>query len=202
MSLWPMIVIDRNQNKQLAYVCFIYGPLLPTWVAWTQKTLSFISITELIWIRRHKLIYDNDTEAPSGQPKTRWKRCSLSRRKNWSCDNVVWLYNSIAGIAKWISNQFIVKQQQNLKDSLLASSPAPCPSQLKRSATKIPVGVSRSPLNGDRCAEGLDGHFSCSRRRRSICPFFCWTYRTVDQGILLHRLDSSYQIVGSVQQWF
>jgi len=36
---------------------------------------------------------------------------------------------------------------------------------------------------------------------------FCWIYLTaafdtVDHGILLHRLDSSYQIVGSVQQWF
>jgi len=49
-------------------------------------------------------------------------------------------------------------------------SPTPCPSQLKRSTTKIPVGVSISPLNGDRCAEGLDGHSSCSRRRRSVCP--------------------------------
>jgi len=27
-------------------------------------------------------------------------------------------------------------------------------------------------------------------------------FDTVDHGILLHRLDSSYQIVGSVQQWF
>jgi len=27
-------------------------------------------------------------------------------------------------------------------------------------------------------------------------------FNTVDLSILLHRLDSSYQIVGSVQQWF
>jgi len=27
-------------------------------------------------------------------------------------------------------------------------------------------------------------------------------FDTVDHGILLHRLDSSYQIVGSAQQWF
>jgi len=27
-------------------------------------------------------------------------------------------------------------------------------------------------------------------------------FDTVDHSILLHRLDSSYQIVGSVQQWF
>jgi len=46
-------------------------------------------------------------------------------------------------------------------------SPAPCQSQLKWSATKIPVGVPSSPLNGDRCAEGLDGHSSCSRHGHS-----------------------------------
>jgi len=54
-------------------------------------------------------------------------------------------------------------------------SPAPCPTQLKRSANKIPVNVSSSPLNGDRCAEGLDGHSFCSRRRRFVCPCSVWT---------------------------
>jgi len=49
-------------------------------------------------------------------------------------------------------------------------SPAPWLSQLKRSATKIPVGASSSQLNRDRCAKGLDGHSSCSQRRRFVCP--------------------------------
>jgi len=49
-------------------------------------------------------------------------------------------------------------------------SPAHCPSKLKRPATNFPVGVSSLSLNW--CAEGLDGHSSCNRRRIFICPCF------------------------------
>ena len=39
--------------------------------------------------RRNSMSLDDDTEAPGGygQQKTRWKRCPLSRRKNWGCED-------------------------------------------------------------------------------------------------------------------
>jgi len=75
-----------------------------------------------------------------------------------------------------------------LKDSLLASC---LPIQLKRSATKIPVGVSSSPLNGDRCAEGLGGHSSCSQRARFVCSCFAGSIGGLRHGRSLNSSAST-----------
>jgi len=90
-------------------------------------------------------------------------------------------------------------------------SPAPCPSQLKRSATKIPVSQILS-------LQYRAHHSTESAVLKVLTDILlavdAWDFSalvlldlstafdTVDHDILLHRLDSFYQIVESVQQWF
>jgi len=77
-----------------------------------------------------------------------------------------------------ISNPSVLSKLY-LKDSLLASSLPISTQTVCYQDSSRRYGVSSSPLNEDRCAEGLDGHSSCSRRpsTRSIMVFFCidWT---------------------------
>jgi len=53
--------------------------------------------------------------------------------------------------------------------------------------------IKSSPMNGPRFTVASLPRWS---------PILSAAFDTVEHGILLHRLDSSYQIVGSVQQWF
>ena len=61
------------------------------------------SINYWICMLHHKFIvsYYNDTEAPAShsQPKMRWKRCPLSRRKNSVCDGNMPLSNHFTRVA-------------------------------------------------------------------------------------------------------
>jgi len=68
------------------------------------------------------------------------------------------------------------------------------------------VGVSSSPLNGDRCADIVLTNILLTVDAGDLSALVLLdlsaAFDAVDHGILLHRLNSAYQIVGSVQQWF
>jgi len=88
------------------------------------------------------------------------------------------------------------------KDSLLASS-LPISTQAvcyQDSSRRIELTT-----HGDRCAEGLDGHSSCSRRR-FVCPCFTGPIGGLRHGRSWYSSASTGLLLSdrgiSIQQWF